>query len=342
MKHKLLHRFFAFSLAAFICAMTLVLGGCGIDFADFSFSFFDDEINIHIPTDGIDSDVIEDGCRQLVSEAEAEISRDVAAFNSSNNGVEIGDDTAAIIQAALSLSIATGGSFDITSASAEELWIGSEAPSEASIAYATAHIDYEKLSLEKISGNEAAYMLKKADPELKISLSEISCGYICEKLGDYLSGQGVAYGVITYGNSDADKSTLVFGRRPSGKQWTAELIAPEGSEDYEAGENVGYVMLDPGCLSVLTADIGEDGYSSVIDPETGKPVNNEVLGVAVIAKNTIDADMLARALLILGYDETMNLYESGAYVFEAVFITTRGVLMTTNFGGNFWQNTAVG
>jgi thiamine biosynthesis lipoprotein len=51
-------------------------------------------------------------------------------------------------------------------------------------------------------------------------------------------------------------------------------------------------------------------HSHIIDPKTGRPVQNNVLSVTVIAKKAVIADAIATACMVMGLDDAVDFIES--------------------------------
>jgi thiamine biosynthesis lipoprotein len=60
-------------------------------------------------------------------------------------------------------------------------------------------------------------------------------------------------------------------------------------------------------------------FSHTIDPSTGFPVSHNLASVTVIARNCIEADAIATALMVMGYEKGIPYVESLENI-EAYFI----------------------
>ena len=61
-------------------------------------------------------------------------------------------------------------------------------------------------------------------------------------------------------------------------------------------------------------------YHHILDPATGFPVDNGLLGVTILSEKSVDGDALSTTCFILGLEEGLKLIEETENV-EALFIT---------------------
>lgn len=61
-------------------------------------------------------------------------------------------------------------------------------------------------------------------------------------------------------------------------------------------------------------------YHHILDPKTGYPINNELLGISIISPKAIDGDALSTVVYTMGLEKGMAFVESLDDV-EAIFIT---------------------
>ncbi|MEI3339812.1 MAG: FAD:protein FMN transferase [Eubacterium sp.] len=75
--------------------------------------------------------------------------------------------------------------------------------------------------------------------------------------------------------------------------------------------------------------VGEKIYHHILDPKTGYPVENNLLGVTIICDQSVDGDGLSTSCFSLGLEKGMELIESLDNT-EAVFITNDYELHTSS------------
>jgi thiamine biosynthesis lipoprotein len=239
--------------------------------------------------------------------------------------VECSLETVELIKKALGYCELSGGRFDITIGQVTDLWDfhaqDPKLPDRDALAESVKHVDYHMV---EIDGNS----VRLSDPEGEIDLGAIAKGFIADKVGEYLRGQGVTGAVIDLGGNIS-----VVGYK-DGKETDVRVGIKKPFS--QTGEIVGVMSVHD--KSLVTSGTYErcfeiDGkrYHHILDVETGWPVDTDLNSVTVIAGRSdgADCDALATVCLILGRDEATELIES-IPGFEAVFIGTDGTVTQTS------------
>jgi len=123
----------------------------------------------------------------------------------------------------------------------------------------------------------------------------------------------------------------VVGKKPDGNAFRVAVKNPIDGNDYAK-------VLDMSSGEVLSVSgdyeryftIGGEKYHHIIDPETGYPANSGLCSVAVICVDGALADALSTGLFVMGEERARALYASEVFDFEAIFITSDGVVSTTD------------
>ena len=231
--------------------------------------------------------------------------------------VTVSDDTADLIRLGIEYGDLSGGKFDITIASATDLWNfkdNSEGilPDEETLAEAVRHVDYRCIKTE---GNT----ITLTDPEAKIDLGGIAKGYIADRLKEYLESEGIEHAVINLGGN-----MLALGGRYDGSDFRIGIQKPFA----ENGTVMAAVRVTD--KSVVSSGDYEryfekDGviYHHILDPDTGYPVQNDLDQVTIISDSSADGDALSTTCFALGLEAGMELIRNTEDV-EAIFITKGG------------------
>ncbi|HJB81791.1 MAG TPA: FAD:protein FMN transferase [Candidatus Mediterraneibacter intestinavium] len=305
------------------------LGGCTSPQKDESLTmtgmYFDTVVTIEAW--GTSRDIL-DHCEELCDRYEHLFSRtledsEVSKINNSGGQpVTVSDETAELIRLGLEYGDISDGYFDITIASASELWDFTDNeekkfPDSEVLAEAAAHIDYHNV---KVEGNTVTL----TDPMTKIDLGGIAKGYIADRLKDYLQSEGVEHALINLGGN-----MLAVGSKTDGSSFRIGLQKPFEPD----GTPIAVLEVDD--QSVVTSGNYEryfekDGtiYHHILNPDTGYPIQNDLYQVSIISDRSVDGDALSTTCYALGLEKGMELIRSLDGV-EAVFVTSDYELHTT-------------
>jgi thiamine biosynthesis lipoprotein len=218
--------------------------------------------------------------------------------------VEVSEHTIKILELALEMYEASGGRFNIAIGSVMALWnfnSGHEnLPASEELGKALGIMDCKQISL---SGR-----FVHVPDGMQIDLGGIAKGYIADRIAEELRENGVESALIDLGGN-----IMTIGYKPDGTPWRIGLQVPFTERRYRDSF---WSVMDCTDESVVTSGSYERGfnkgnrwYHHIIDPETGMPVDNDVLSVTVCAKSSFLADALTTPLFLLGECEGMNLAE---------------------------------
>ena len=237
--------------------------------------------------------------------------------------VDVGEELAGVLRAALGYCERTGGLFDITMGGVCRLWDFKRGvvPGDAAIAEALAHVDWRNVQVE---GARA----RITDPRATIDLGGMAKGYIADKVIDLLKHHGATSGVIHLGGNVA-----CLGSKPDGSAWNVGLRAPVPSGGSLQAASFASVSV---CgKSVVTSGVYERAFvrdgrvlHHILDPRTGKPAETDVLSATVIADESLDADGYTTALIIMGADQALAFAEQTPGI-ETILLTTNANLLKT-------------
>ncbi len=267
-------------------------------------------------------------CRAILKELESIWSRhdsksEISAFNEAEISLQLDARTAEMIATALDVSAKTDGAFDITVAPLVELWQGAEEadqlPEQAQMNAVLQAVGFEALHLQGQS-------LSKTQKEVKIDLGGIGKGAAISRLIFYLESCNVTGGLVSFGSNVA-----VFGQKPKNEPYRIALRNPKSENGY-----AGALTMQAGEVLSVSGDyeryytVEGEQYHHILDPQTGYPADTGLCSVAIICQDGALADALSTALFVMGEARAAELYKSGAYDFEAIFITTSGDVHTTD------------
>lgn len=211
----------------------------------------------------------------------------------------------ALLNAALDLADDTDGAVDPTLGALVDLWgFGPPgprpldasgrftAPSEEEIAAARALGGWGRLRL-----NRAARGVQQLGG-VKLDLSGIAKGHAVDQVSERLNAMGATCHLVEIGGE-----LRGAGVKPDGRPWWAELQQAPGAP----GPRTVAALFD---LAVATSgdwvrryEIDGQAYSHTLDGRTGRPVDNGVASVTVLADTALYADAMATALTVMGPEE---------------------------------------
>lgn len=212
--------------------------------------------------------------------------------------------TAKVVREALRLSKLSDGAYDVTVGPLVNLWsFGPEArpektPSDTLIKQRMAEVGYQHLTV--LANNR----LVKDIPHLYVDLSSIAKGYGVDLVFEYLKDDLHIKNLMV----DIGGEIRVQGENQSGVPWRIAIEKPV------ANEIAVQDIIEVGSKSVATSGdyrnyFEENGvrYSHLINPRTGKPIQNRVVSVTVIDDSCMTADGYATMFSIMGEQESIAL-----------------------------------
>ena len=321
-------------LPILFCIWALVIflsSGCARNVSPVSQTdfFFDTVITITLyDTENIGSkgcDEILSSCFSLCETYEKMLSRTVKGSDiwninhAAGTPVTVHPETARLLKKSLYFCAQTDGLVDITIAPVSDLWNFSsnnllemqphDIPSHTRLQSLLSHVDYHAVHVD---GN----LVTLADPEASIDLGCIAKGYIADQLKAHLISQGITSALINLGGN-----IQTIGSKPDGSAYMLGIQKPFDT----AGTLIATLPVTD--ASLVSSGIYERYfkaedilYHHLLNSKTGMPVENELLGVTILADSSADADVLSTAAFLLGLDEGMEYIESFPDT-EAVFIT---------------------
>ncbi len=234
--------------------------------------------------------------------------------------VPIHEETAELINTALSYCESSDGALDLTVGALADLWdiqgnLKKDVPTipdEAAIQNALAKTDYRTISVETAGGQSYALL----SDDVNVTLGFIAKGYVADRLCEYLKESGVTSALIDLGGN-----IKALGSKPDGSDFCIGIQKP--FED--RGEAITKVYIhDSSVVSSGTYEryfeSGGQVYHHILDTKTGRPTDNGIIAVSIMAPDSVDADALSTLCLIKGLEDGLKLIESTPDA-EALFIT---------------------
>ena len=225
----------------------------------------------------------------------------IMAFNKSHSGLKIDSNFREVIKLSTYISKESNGAFDITSRSVSQLWgFGSKSkvsrtPSKSEIDNVLKYTGYGLLQLKMDS-------LLKGHPSVQIDCDGIAQGYTVDLISELLKKKGISDYLIELGGEIRSS-----GKKTDGSLWQIQL--PGAEPRIVSMPSQGLSITTSGSYSKYKK-IGDQYFSHIINPITGRPVNNNIISVTVAATNTAMADGFDNAFMVWGVDKTMDYLKS--------------------------------
>lgn len=223
------------------------------------------------------------------------------------------------------------GAFDITMGSVLDLWDfhkdsgTGNLPDESELKKRLETVGYKDVSIEK--NKDGSGKITIAKPGQIIDLGGVAKGYICDEISGFLKKHGVKSAIVNLGGN-----ITVIGKKPNGEAFKVGIEKPYSDRKDIIG------AVDMNNQTIVTSGIYEryvevDGkkYHHILDPNTGWPIDTDVVSVTVVSKfgNSMECDAMSTTLLLLGSEKGMKLVEKNKDM-EALFQLKNGDMINTS------------
>lgn len=236
--------------------------------------------------------------------------------------VKVSTELFNLIRRANKVSNLSGGAFDISYASMDNVWKfdGSMkgVPEEKRIKESVSKINYKNIIL-----NETEYTVFLKEKGMKIGFGAIGKGYAANMARKLLIENGIKSGMINAGGD-----LIAWGDGLNGEKWKVGIADPKKEKSY-----VSWVELNE--MAIVTSGNYErfamiDGirYAHIIDPRTGYPVVG-IKSVTIICPDAELADALATTVFVLGPEKGLLLINKLDAI-ECIIINDKDEMITSH------------
>ena len=234
---------------------------------------------------------------------ESELSR----FNAhaSEAPFALSQDTFQVLRLAGEISAATAGAFDVTVAPAVDAWGFGPGRRERIVSDAELSAMAPRMGWRMLHLDPALGTIEKARPDVHADLSGIAKGYGVDKAAAALDGLGIEHYVI-----EAGGEVRTRGHNGAGAPWQIGIEEPDATP-----RRPRYVVPLSGVSIATSGDyriyFERSGrrYCHEIDPTNGRPIDNRLASVSVVASACAHADALGK-LIVLGPERAYALATS--------------------------------
>lgn len=310
------------------CALAMCCCACGA-LAEESRQFFAMDTLMTVTVYDGDSEALSD-CQARVEQLEALLSvtnpdSEVGRLNQSGR-VVASEDTLSLLRFVLAMSGRTSGAVDPTVYPLVRAWgftTGSyRVPGDEELAELLPLVGYAQVKLDEDSGEITL-------PEgAAIDLGSVAKGYAADQLAELLKQRGVTTALMDLGGN-----VHCVGSKADGQPWRVGIRDPLGDGYVGAVTVTDCAVVTSGCYERY---FEQDGvvYGHIIDPQTGRPVENGVQSVTVVSDSGLRSDALSTALFVMGADRAAELWRQSDD-FEAVIVTEEGAYVTAGLADRF-------
>ncbi|PCH93801.1 MAG: FAD:protein FMN transferase ApbE [Gammaproteobacteria bacterium] len=232
---------------------------------------------------------------------------EISRFNQSTSleSIEISVGFARVLAESIRLGELSNGKLDITVGPLVNLWgFGPEqrpetVPSDEVLISTRARIGLANLHL---NGN----LLSKDIPNLYVDLSTTAKGYGVDVIAELIETNGFSNYLVEIGGEMRLK-----GFKHTGELWAIAIEKPlfDPSGEHRAVQQV----IIPKDNAVATSgdyrnyfEVDGQRFSHIIDPDTGKPIDHNLVSVTVIHPSSMTADGLSTSLMVMGAEQGMK------------------------------------
>lgn len=271
-------------------------------------------------------------CSKALDEAVNEINRLDKIFSVTNKNSEVylanengtaklSDETAKMLEIALSINQKTKGNFDITIYPLVCEWgfidKNYNVPSKSTIEGLLKNVGSDKIKYDK---NTKTITLPEG---VKIDFGGIAKGYASQRVMEIFKNYDLTGAVISLGGN-----VQTYGEKTDGSKYKIGIEDPKGGDEY-----IGIIEVDE--KAVVTSGNYErffekDGkiYHHIINPNTGYPADNGVASVTVVCDNGTVADGLSTALFVMGEKEAIDFWRNNGEdeAFEIIIVSQDGTI----------------
>lgn len=215
--------------------------------------------------------------------------------------VEVSEETIALIERSIKISVLTQGAFDITYGGLDKKFWNfdkemKELPNIEDAKKAVSLINYRNIEINK---SESTVFLKEKG--MRIGFGGIGKGYAADMAKKVMISMGIDSGVV---NASGDMT--VWGLKPEGEKWSIGIVHP-------SYQNAFFSKMEITNHSVATSGnyekyvmIGGKRYSHTIDPKTGMPIKG-IKSITTICPFAEFADAIATPIMVMGIEKGLNL-----------------------------------
>jgi len=228
---------------------------------------------------------------------------EISRFNALNNAGEkfrVSDEFIQVLKVGRKIHQLSEGAWDGTVNPLVDLWGFGPTQRETKMPAAGAIKErLDRVGFDRIQIIAPNFIVKNS-ASITLDLNSIAKGFAVDQVSQLIAASGFENYLVEIGGE-----VYAAGLRKDGKKWRIGINKPQKN----AAFNAVYKVVSLSNKAFATSgdyrnffEINGVRYSHVIDPRTGYPVSNGIVGVSIIANNCTLADSLATAIMVMGVE----------------------------------------
>jgi thiamine biosynthesis lipoprotein len=205
-------------------------------------------------------------------------------------------DTFAVLALADEIARDTDGGFDVTVAPLVDAWGFGPSRDRRVVAEDERRALLPRVGRDKLGLDPVRRVAVKAHVDVRADLSAIAKGYGVDRAAQALDALGVANYMV-----EAGGEVRTRGRNARGEPWQIAIEAPDAvpQQPFFVVPLSEQSLATSGDYRIFFEHDGQR-YCHEIDPASGRPIDNGMASVSVVAADCARADALATALMVMG------------------------------------------
>ena len=164
-------------------------------------------------------------------------------------------------------------------------------------------------------------------PYVELSFAAVAKGCAAENAISAMRNAGVTSGIVSLGGN-----VQTLGLKPDGSNWAIAVQDPNNPSSYVGVLSIGQAaVVTSGTYQRYFTQNGKT-YHHLINPETGRPINNTLKSATIICEDGTLADCLSTAMFVLGQSKAINywrVYGGKDQPFEMILINNENEVICT-------------
>jgi thiamine biosynthesis lipoprotein len=251
--------------------------------------------------------------------ADSELSR----FNAHHGGMPfaLSADTFAVLSLAQRVAAETHGAFDVTVAPIVDAWGFGPGRAHRIVPREEIEVLERSVGPDRLALDGGSRTATKASDGVRADLSGIAKGFAVDLAARALAASGIEHYMI-----EAGGEVRTLGRNAEGRPWQIAIEQPDAlpQRPHFVVPLSGQSMATSGDYRIYFEREGRR-YCHEIDPAAGRPIDNGVASVSVVAADCGYADAMATALMVMGPERGLAFAEERRLA--AYFIVRRGAAL---------------